>query len=303
MVRLGELTHAPGIAPSNQREVRPAPATPAVGTPATASSALVHVRRLQAAAGNRAVARLLQRQPAAPQGTPPTTVSVDIPIATRLADAAAAVKRSEIDEAAWTVWRTEGGKLNNIAFKIWLNELFLPDVDPATLKSEAAAIRSDRTKRQEYKAKVTEATLAASLEKDLRARVRTAITAKLDTALVLGRIIEPICKVDTIRVLTEIGVTAPSRATFRRCLQRSVERDYRTTVSEACYAHTTRGGGLALVLYDLTTLYFETPRVDALRKVSMSKERRVDPQVTVGLLTDNAGFPWLCTCSRATRRN
>jgi transposase len=28
-----------------------------------------------------------------------------------------------------------------------------------------------------------------------------------------------------------------------------------------------------------------------LRKVGMSKERRVDPQVTVGLLTDSAGFP------------
>ena len=63
-------------------------------------------------------------------------------------------------------------------------------------------------------------------------------------ALVLGRTIEPTTKVDTIRVLTEIGVRAPSRPTFRRRLQRSIERDYRTTVSEACYAHATRGGGL-----------------------------------------------------------
>jgi hypothetical protein len=110
-------------------------------------------------------------------------------------------------------------------------------------------------------------------------------------ALVLGRIIEPTSKVDTIRVLTEVGVAAPSRATFHRCLQRIVERDYRGTVSQACYAHATHVGGLALVLYDLTTLYFETPREDGLRKVGMSKERRVDPQVTVGLLTDKAGFP------------
>ena len=59
-----------------------------------------------------------------------------------------------------------------------------------------------------------------------------------------------------------------------------------------CYARAARGGGLALVLYDLTTLCFETPREDGLRKVGMSKERRVDPQVTVGLLTDKAaGFP------------
>jgi hypothetical protein len=110
-------------------------------------------------------------------------------------------------------------------------------------------------------------------------------------ALVLGRIIEPTSKVDTVRVLTEVGVGAPSRATSQRCLRRIVERDYRDTVSNACYTHATRGGGLALVLYDLTTLYFETPREDGLRKVGMSKERRVDPQVTVGLLTDRGGFP------------
>ena len=110
-------------------------------------------------------------------------------------------------------------------------------------------------------------------------------------ALVLGRIIEPTSKVDTVRVLTEVGVPTPSRATSQRCLRRIVERDYRDTVSNACYTHATRGGGLALVLYDLTTLYFETPREDGLRKVGMSKERRVDPQVTVGLLTDRSGFP------------
>ena len=41
----------------------------------------------------------------------------------------------------------------------------------------------------------------------------------------------------------------------------------------------------------MSTLYFETPREDTLRKVGMSKERRVDPQVTLGLLTDAGGFP------------
>ena len=71
-------------------------------------------------------------------------------------------------------------------------------------------------------------------------------------ALVLGRIIEPTSKVDTIRVLTGLGVASPSRATFRRCLQRAVERDYRGVITGACYTHATRTGALALVLYDLT---------------------------------------------------
>jgi hypothetical protein len=110
-------------------------------------------------------------------------------------------------------------------------------------------------------------------------------------ALVLGRIIEPTSKLDTVRVLTELGVDSPSRVTFMRCLKRAIAQDYRSVIAAACYRHATRCGGLALVLYDVTTLYFETPREDELRKVGMSKERRVDPQVTLGLLTDAGGFP------------
>ena len=39
-------------------------------------------------------------------------------------------------------------------------------------------------------------------------------------ALVLGRIIEPTSKVDTIRVLDELGVDSPSLSTIRRCVKR-----------------------------------------------------------------------------------
>jgi hypothetical protein len=109
--------------------------------------------------------------------------------------------------------------------------------------------------------------------------------------LVLGRIIEPTSKIDTIRVLDEVGVKAPAQATIYRSLARAVEREYRDQVSAACYAHAAPTGRLAAVLYDLTTLHFETPKEDSLRKVGMSKERRVDPQVTVGLLCDPGGFP------------
>jgi transposase len=50
------------------------------------------------------------------------------------------------------------------------------------------------------------------------------------------------------------------------------------------------------VLYDCTTLYFETEVEDDLRRVGMSKERRVDPQIQVGLLVDAAGFPLEVVC-------
>jgi hypothetical protein len=51
---------------------------------------------------------------------------------------------------------------------------------------------------------------------------------------------------------------------------------------------------------DVTTLHFEAENEDSLRKVGMSKERRVDPQVQVGLLVDRSGFPLEAT-PRSTR--
>ncbi len=51
-----------------------------------------------------------------------------------------------------------------------------------------------------------------------------------------------------------------------------------------------------MILYDVTTLYFEAEKEDGLRKVGYSKERRVDPQVLVGLLVDRRGFPLEIEC-------
>lgn len=116
-------------------------------------------------------------------------------------------------------------------------------------------------------------------------------------ALVLARIVEPTSKADTIRVLGELGVSAPSLRTIFRALARCIERDYRGTLGKACLAHSAATAGRAsLVLYDCTTLYFETETEDKFRKVGMSKERRVDPQIQVGLLVDPAGFPLEVHC-------
>lgn len=50
-------------------------------------------------------------------------------------------------------------------------------------------------------------------------------------------------------------------------------------------------GPASLVLYDVTTLYFETDAGDGFRESGFSKERRLEPQITLGLLTDASGFP------------
>ena len=43
-------------------------------------------------------------------------------------------------------------------------------------------------------------------------------------------------------------------------------------------------------------MYFEAEKEDDYRKVGFSKERRVDPQIVVGLLVDRAGFPLEIHC-------
>ena len=115
-------------------------------------------------------------------------------------------------------------------------------------------------------------------------------------AMVLARIVEPASKADTLRVLEEIGVACPTVRTLFRALTRCQDRDYRGRLSTACVSFSSAHGGLAsLIMYDCTTLHFEVADEDtgpkALRKVGMSKEHRVDPQVQVGLLVDPSGFP------------
>ena len=49
---------------------------------------------------------------------------------------------------------------------------------------------------------------------------------------------------------------------------------------------------LSLVLYDVTTLYFEIQEENNYQKSGWSKERRLEPQIIIGLLVDQRGFPF-----------
>lgn len=114
--------------------------------------------------------------------------------------------------------------------------------------------------------------------------------------LVLARIVEPTSKADSLRVLDEIGVGHGSLRTMFRSLGRCNQRGYRDQIAAACFDHAAASGDVSLCLYDVTTLYFEAENEDALRKVGFSKERRVDPQIVVGLLVDRNGFPLEIGC-------
>lgn len=109
--------------------------------------------------------------------------------------------------------------------------------------------------------------------------------------LVLARLVEPTSKADSIRVIEELGIAPVHRNTYMNALKRCGNNDYRDLVARACFAHSVSTTGISLLLYDVTTLYFEAEKEDEYRKVGYSKERRVDPQIVVGLLVDRAGFP------------
>src|SRR5579875_1185757 len=92
----------------------------------------------------------------------------------------------------------------------------------------------------------------------------------------------------------------PSWARSRRACPcasaRCAAANYRDRLAELCFSRVLTCGDVSLVLYDVTTLYFEAEHEDGLRKVGYSKERRVDPQIVVGLLVDRHGFPLEIGC-------
>jgi hypothetical protein len=108
--------------------------------------------------------------------------------------------------------------------------------------------------------------------------------------LVLARIIEPTSKADSLRVLCETGIEPVDYRTVTRRLPIIAKPAVRQALSAACAARAGLGPA-SLVLYDVSTLYFETDAGDGFREAGFSKERRLEPQITIGLLTDATGFP------------
>lgn len=118
--------------------------------------------------------------------------------------------------------------------------------------------------------------------------------------LVLARIIEPTSKLDSLRVLEEAGIDAASYRTVKRRLPRYSTEQWRQDLAAAC-ARQAGLGPASLVLYDVSTLYFETDAGDGFREPGFSKERRLEPQITIGLLTDASGFPLMVNAFEGNR--
>ena len=69
--------------------------------------------------------------------------------------------------------------------------------------------------------------------------------------LVLARLVEPTSKLDSLRVIKDLGVEPVHLSTVKRALKRCAAKDYRPLVQTACFEHvwSERGGDVSLLLY------------------------------------------------------
>jgi hypothetical protein len=118
----------------------------------------------------------------------------------------------------------------------------------------------------------------------------TKLADEIFELLCIARIVEPTSKFDSWRVLADLGVGQIDQNKLYRCLAKASSLNYRKQISQACFDHV-QEQGLSLILYDVTTLYFQVDEADEYRKPGLSKERRLEPQIIIGLLVDKNGFP------------
>jgi hypothetical protein len=116
---------------------------------------------------------------------------------------------------------------------------------------------------------------------------------------VLARIIEPASKQDSLRVLDEAGVGTVSYPTLNRHLPVCAQEEWRQRLSAACTAH----AGLGRPASCSTTCPRSTSRLArATGSASPGSPRSaVWPQITLGLLTGQDGFPLMVSAFEGNR--
>ena len=91
-------------------------------------------------------------------------------------------------------------------------------------------------------------------------------------------------------MIEELGINVISKDRIYRSLLKTTRNDYRKIIAKK-YKENRKINDCSILLYDVTTLYFETLSEDGKRIPGLSKERRLEPQIVVGLLVDQKGFP------------
>lgn len=111
--------------------------------------------------------------------------------------------------------------------------------------------------------------------------------------LVITRIVYPVSKLKTTDYLFKYKGENISVYSIYRYLDK-LHQSQMELVKAISFAHTLKvlNGNLAVVYYDVTTLYFEAANEDDLRKTGFSKDgKHQHPQIVLGLLVSENGYP------------
>lgn len=110
--------------------------------------------------------------------------------------------------------------------------------------------------------------------------------------LAIMRIIEPTSKLRAIALMQQyFGINYAERTVYRQMPRLKNRQDDMEAVAVNCALGALKAA-LTLILYDVTTLYFETFTSDDLRIQGFSKDNKPQqPQIIIGLLVSRQGFP------------
>jgi len=115
---------------------------------------------------------------------------------------------------------------------------------------------------------------------------------KLLIDLVLTRIVSPSSKLESLKFLKRYFNASHSYRTLSRALPTFIALKDEIESKVIAIAKKHFGFNFSLVFYDLTTLYFESFETDELRRIGFSKDNKsANPQVMIGLLVNDLGFP------------
>ena len=109
--------------------------------------------------------------------------------------------------------------------------------------------------------------------------------------LAVARIVYPRSKLATARYLEQyLGISLSEDKIYR--FLDTLNKGELTQIAFN-FVRKKNGNSMALVFYDVTTLYFETNDEDSLRKRGYSKDHKNDlPQIVIGLFVDKDGYPF-----------
>lgn len=115
---------------------------------------------------------------------------------------------------------------------------------------------------------------------------------KLLLDLVLIRIVEPSSKLRSQKLLSELFGISYDLTSIYKSLKGIASLKDKVEESLVNFARKNLSFDFSFVLYDVTTLYFESFTNDELRKSGFSKDNKANqPQIVIGLLVNRDGFP------------